>query len=209
MFDIKRYFGRRSSDGIDEEITREAPLKIRGDAPGTTTFNRKMVIGLAGGFTLIFAFSMFYGMSSPAPDKKKEDMALKERKVGATTIGNNSQLDKLPSSYEGKNQNKNSVPPANLTGENSVSKLPMQDNYSSLRQPPINYSPPRQSYQSVDYSSPPPIPGGNQQRYDSFEPTAKQAVFTATTVADPVAVVSKEEQEVAEARKSPIRFNVK
>lgn len=202
MFGIKKYFGHRSNNDssteeeMDGEITREAPLDLRPGNPITTSFNRKLIISVVGLFALIFTFSMFYGMTDSSTEQKKEEDIIKDKKISTTTQTSN-HLDKLPASYGGKNQNSSIS-----TGEKNLSQAPIQEPPNFPRQS-MNYTPPRQSYQPVDYNSPPPIPvrpqGVSQLGYDSSEPVV------------PVvnSAVNKEEQEIAEARKSPIRFTLK
>jgi hypothetical protein len=196
LLDIKKYFGRRGSDdyrpNLDEEITKEAPMKIRGDKPGTTTFNRNAVIGLSAALAVIFIGSMIYAMSSPAPDKQKEE-AIKDKKVTAINQPN-SQLDRLPSGYDSKSQHK--TPPPVDKADNSAAASSLADNYIPTR-----------PYPSIDYSAasqlpsrPPAIPG------QMFTPPASAIPSIGVPVIQ--SAVNKEEQELEEARKSPIRFNL-
>lgn len=209
MFDIKKYFGHRSNteNSTAEDITREGSSWLRPGNPFTTSFNRKLVIGLVGFFVLVFSSSMFYGMTQSGSDKKSEEDTRKDKKIANVTQTSN-HLDKLPSNYGEKLPNKGISGTNSSANETNPSSQPLiQDSYTSQRMatPSVNYTSPRQqpSYQPVDYNSPPPIPGKSQvvlkSGYDSSEPAVSAVNST----------VNKEEQELAEARKSPIRFNLK
>lgn len=211
MFDIKKYFGRRSNKEVSDDatITREDSLELRPNQPKTTSFNRKVTIGIVGFFIFVFAFSLVYGMSKSEPDKKKQEETVKNKKV-ESTVQPSTHLDKLPSSYAEKSQTK-----AMANGVNDASQQPPITDAS--RQVPQSVgSSARQSYQPVNYTSPPIRSSGMLQRYDSSSeyvmPSGNSAVnSTVNSTANSTvnSVVDKEEQEIAEARKSPIRFNLK
>ena len=218
MLDIKKYFGRRSNKDVSDDatITKEDSLELRPNQPSTTSFNRKLTIGLIGFFAFVFIFSLAYGMSKSEPDKKKQEETVKNKKV-EPTVQPSAHLEKLPSSYAEKAQNKGMS-----NGVNDASQQPPITDAS--RQVPQSVgSSARQSYQPyqpVNYSSPPIRSSGILQRYDSSSeyamPSENSAVnSTANSKANATvnsavnSAADKEEQEIAEARKSPIRFNLK
>lgn len=213
MLDIKKYFGRRGSEEkstFSDSVTKTMSLGgLRPDRPTTTTFNRNLVIGLIGVFAAVFAFGLFYGMGNSG-DKKKAEETGKNKKIN-NTVHNGTQLDNLPSSYGTKSQNTGTS-----NGVNSVSKPPIQATNALPQQTSQTVSMPRQSVnystppirQYVDYSIPSTMP---RPSVATFQQLSAPPPSDSTRVAVPAvdSLVEKERQELAAARKSQIRFNLK
>lgn len=230
MFDIKKYFGRRGSEQkptpSDNKIIKTMSLGgLRPESPKTTTFNRNMVIGLVGLFTVVFAFGLLYGIDDPGAKKKAAEEAEKNKKISNAPV-NGTQLDKLPSTYDKTKNNgmiygaNNTVMPLDAKGQQQTAQTAMPPGQSVYSTPPaaaprqaVSYSsPPIPASQGVNYSAPPaaprpPVASSQPAGNYSVEAVAAKAVERA--LQEQAEARKRELQEQAEARKSLIRFNVK